>query len=42
MKEALEKKCYIDKIYSFENFVINEKNIEIFELLKNYFNVDIK
>ena len=42
MKEDLEKKCYIDKVYSFENFVINEKNIEIFELLKNYFNVDIK
>ena len=28
MKEELEKKCYIDKVYSFENFVINEKNIE--------------
>ena len=34
MKEELEKKCYIDKVYSFENFITNESNVEIFELLK--------
>ena len=39
MKEELDKKCYIEKVYSFENFITNESNIEIFELLKNYFNV---
>ena len=42
MKEELEKKCYIDKVYSFENFITNESNIEIFELLKNYPNVNMK
>lgn len=42
MKEELDKKCYIDKVYSFENFITNKSNIEIFELLKNYFNVNIK
>ncbi len=41
-QEELEKKCYISKIYSFENFITNESNIEIFELLKNYPNIDIK
>ena len=29
MKEELEKKCYIDKVYSFENFITNESNVEI-------------
>ncbi len=42
MKEELEKKCYIDKVYSFENFITNESNIEIFELLKNYPNITVK
>lgn len=42
MKEELDKKCYIDKIYSFENFITNESNIEIFELLKNYPNITVK
>lgn len=42
MKEELDKKCYIDKVYSFENFITNESNIEIFELLKNYSNVNMK
>ena len=42
MKEELEKKCYIDKVYSFENFITNEPNIEIFELLKNYPNANMK
>ena len=42
MKEELEKKCYIDKVYSFENFITNESNIQIFELLKNYPNVNMK
>jgi chromosomal replication initiator protein len=42
MKEELEKKCYIGKVYSFENFITNESNIEIFELLKNYSNVNMK
>ena len=42
MKEELDKKCYIDKVYSFENFITNESNIEIFELLKNYPNVNMK
>ena len=42
MKEELEKKCYIDKVYSFENFITNESNVEIFELLKNYPNVNMK
>lgn len=42
MKEELDKKCYIDKVYSFENFIPNESNIEIFELLKNYPNVNMK
>ena len=42
MKEELDKKCYIDKVYSFENFITNESNIEIFELLKNYPNMNMK
>lgn len=42
MKEELEKKCYIDKVYSFKNFITNESNIEIFELLKNYSNITVK
>jgi chromosomal replication initiator protein len=42
MKEELEKKCYIGKVYSFENFITNESNIEIFELLKNYSNMNMK
>ena len=42
MKEELEKKCYIDKVYSFENFITNESNVEIFELLKNYPNMNMK
>ena len=42
MKEELDKKCYIDKVYSFENFITNESNIEIFELLKNYPNITVK
>lgn len=42
MKEELDKKCYIGKVYSFENFITNESNIEIFELLKNYPNVNMK
>jgi len=41
-QEELKKKCYIGKIYSFENFITNESNKEIFELLKNYPNIDIK
>ena len=36
MKDELEKKCYIDKIYTFGNFITNESNKKIFELLKNY------
>ena len=42
MKEELDKKCYIDKVYSFEKFITNESNIEIFELLKNYPNMNMK
>ena len=42
LKEELDKKCYIDKVYSFENFITNESNIEIFELLKNYPNMNMK
>ena len=42
MKEELEKKCYIGKVYTFENFITNESNIEIFELLKNYPKVNMK
>ena len=42
MKKELEKKCYIGKVYSFENFITNESNIEIFELLKNYPNITVK
>ena len=41
-QEELEKKCYIDKVYSFENFITNESNVEIFELLKNYPNMNMK
>lgn len=41
-QDELEKKCYIGKVYTFENFITNESNKEIFELLKNYPNIDIK
>lgn len=41
-QDELEKKSYINKVYTFENFITNECNKEIFELLKNYPNIDIK
>ena len=40
-QDELEKKSYINKVYTFENFITNECNKEIFELLKNYPNIEL-